>query len=425
MKMKGSAIDGQGGVITRQEIRDPRLSGEDQSVLSGIEEILEDIKIGKPVIIVDDEDRENEGDLVIAAQKATPENINFMAKEGRGLICLPMEEKIIDRLGLQLMGRGNNSRHHTAFTVSIEAKEGVTTGISAADRARTIQTAISENSGPEDIATPGHVFPLLAREGGVLVRTGHTEAAVDLARMAGFAAAGVICEIMNDDGTMARMNDLVAFAQRHNMKIGTIADLISYRRRKESLVKRIYGGEINSLYGGNFKLHIYANTVEYAEHLVLIKGDIADIRGDEPALVRMHALNIAKDMLGMVSDNNNDEMVLQKSMEIIAKEGRGVIVIIREPNPKILSEQLSAVSLASCKGSAENSGDIDGGDSNAGIKEQAKEGTEKETLRDYGIGAQILLDLGIRNMILLSNNPKNIVGLEGYGLKIHGRKDIS
>ena len=380
--------------ISKQQIRDARLVQEDQAVLSSIEEILEDVRNGKPVIIVDDEDRENEGDLVIAASMATAENINFMAREGRGLICLPMEEAIVDRLGLQLMGRGNNSRHRTAFTVSIEAREGVTTGISAADRAKTIRTAIDPDSGPNDIATPGHVFPLLAREGGVLVRAGHTEAAVDLSRMAGLTPAGVICEIMNDDGTMARLNDLVAFSQKHNLKIGTIADLIAYRRRTECLVKRIHEGTLESRFGGTFKLIVYANTLEYAEHIVLVKGDVTSAK--DPVLVRMHAVDILGDILGKGS-----ESILHTAMERIAEEECGVIVILREPNPKSLTERLAQQEKIQ--------------------NEKAKE----DTLRDYGIGAQILRDLGVRNMILLSNSPKNVIGLEGYDLHIHGQRALS
>lgn len=363
--------------------------GEVKTVLSSIEEILEDVSMGKPVIIVDDEDRENEGDLVIAAQKSTAENINFMAKEGRGLICLPMEEKIVDRLGLQLMGRGNNSRHRTAFTVSIEAKEGVTTGISAADRAHTIQTAIKENASPNDIATPGHIFPLMAREGGVLVRAGHTEAAVDLAKLAGLSGAGVICEIMNDDGTMARLPDLALFAQRHGLKIGTIADLISYRRRTESLVTCIHKDNIVSRYGGEFELRVYATSIEYAEHIALVKGDIFDT--ECPIYVRMHSVDIFGDILGVT-----ENPVLQKSMEMIAEQECGVIVILREPNPKSFSEKLA----------------------------RQKSPLPTPVLRDYGIGAQILLDLGVKNMILLSNSPKSVIGLDGYDLHITETKSI-
>ncbi|PCJ99839.1 MAG: 3,4-dihydroxy-2-butanone-4-phosphate synthase [Zetaproteobacteria bacterium] len=380
--------------ISKQDVHDARLGTEDQSILSSIDEIIEDMRNGKPVIIVDDEDRENEGDLVIAAQMATPENINFMAKDGRGLICLPMEDAMVDRLGLQLMGRGNNTQHRTAFTVSIEAKEGVTTGISAADRAKTIQTAINPNNGPETIATPGHVFPLVAREGGVLVRAGHTEAAVDLAKMAGFGGAGVICEIMNDDGTMARLDDLVGFAQLHNLKIGTIADLIAHRRRNEKLVKCIHETVLSSRYGGDFNLYIYAVQIEYAEHIALVKGDISNT--DEPVLVRMHAMNILGDVLGADGDS-----VLQKSMELIEEEGRGVIVLLRSPSATSLSDRL--------------------------LMKQSDTKTKKngKVLRDYGIGAQILLDLGVRNMVLLSNSPKSVIGLDGYDLHIQGHRTIS
>lgn len=375
-------------VISKQEIRDARLSDDDQAVLSSIEEILADVRAGKPVIIVDDEDRENEGDLVIAAEMATAENINFMARDGRGLICLPMEEAMVDRLGLHLMGRGNNTRHCTAFTVSIEAKEGVTTGISAADRAKTIQTAINPQSGPHDIATPGHVFPLIAREGGVLVRAGHTEASVDLARMAGFSGAGVICEIMNDDGTMARLPDLVAFAQKHHLKIGTIADLIAYRRRTESLVRRVHEEKFESRYGGGFKLYLYAADIQYAEHIALVKGDIS---GDEPVWVRMHAVDFLGDILG-----RGESSVLQRAMKMIADKGNGVVVILRDPDPGALSKKL-----------------IPSGEDVSG-----------HILRDYGIGAQILLDLGVRRMELLTGTPKSVIGLEGYGLHIVGQRPV-
>ncbi len=370
------------------------LMKQDNNILSSIDEIIEDMKMGKPVIIVDDEDRENEGDLIIAAQMATPENINFMAKDARGLICLPMEEAMVDRLGLQLMGRGNNAQHRTAFTVSIEAKEGVTTGISAADRATTIQAAINPDNGFDDIATPGHVFPLLAREGGVLVRAGHTEAAVDLAKLAGFSGAGVICEIMNDDGTMARLDDLKIFADKHDLKIGTIADLISYRRRTEIMVKSIHEEKFRSRFGGEFNLHLYISEIDYAEHIALVKGDISNT--DEPVLVRMHAVDIIVDILGGNKDSN-----LQKAMKIIDEEGRGVIVLLRPPNPKRVSEGL----LKNTDKKRDNKSD--------------------KVLRDYGIGAQILLDLGVSNMVLLSSSPKNIIGLDGYDLHISSQRPLS
>jgi 3,4-dihydroxy 2-butanone 4-phosphate synthase/GTP cyclohydrolase II len=373
--------------ISKDPISRTEIQNHHERVLSNIDEILTDVRNGKPVIIVDDEDRENEGDLVVAAVHATPANINFMAKEGRGLICLPMERAIIDRLGLELMGRGNNTRHTTAFTVSIEAKEGVTTGISAADRSKTILTAIDPKTRPNDIATPGHVFPLLAKDGGVLVRAGHTEAAVDLAKLAGFSGAGVICEIMNDDGSMARLPDLMAFGKKHNLKIGSIADLISHRRRTETLVHKIHKGTLETSFGGPFQLYVYATTVEYAEHIVLVKGDISP--GSEPIPVRMHAVDILVDALGA------GDSVLQKSIKIIGHEKRGIIVILRDSDPKNLSKRISA--------------NADG---------------NPPQLRDYGIGAQILLDLGVKNMTLLTNNPKNIIGLEGYGLYITGHKTI-
>lgn len=362
-----------------------------ESALSSIDEIIADMKAGKPVILVDDENRENEGDLIIAAEMATAENINFMAKDGRGLICLPMERAMVERLGLELMGRGDNTHHRTAFTVSIEAKEGVTTGISAADRAKTIQTAIDPQSTANDIATPGHVFPLLARDGGVLVRAGHTEAAVDLAKMAGFSGAGVICEIMNDDGTMARLPDLVGFAQKHALKIGTIEDLIAYRAEKESLVEMIHEEPFTSKYGGAFDFRIYANTVQYAQHVALVKGDVKN--SDGPVLVRMHAVDFMSDILG-----DERESALHRSMELIEEEGQGVIVILRETSPHALSKKF--------------------------IKDDtAPDGAA--ALRKYGIGAQILKDIGVCQMTLLTDNPKNVVGLEGYGLYITGHKPIT
>ena len=361
-----------------------------EAALSPIEDILADMRAGKPVIIVDDEDRENEGDLIIAAEMASAENINFMAKDGRGLICLPMERAMVERLGLELMGRGNNTHHRTAFTVSIEAREGVTTGISAADRATTIQCAIDPNSTPNDIATPGHVFPLLARDGGVLERAGHTEAAVDLAKMAGFSGAGVICEIMNDDGTMARLPDLMTFGQKHDLKIGSIEDLIAYRSAKESLVKCIHEDTFSSRYGGEFQFKVFANTVQYAEHVALVKGKPGDLK--QPVLVRMHAVDFMADILGDEKDS-----ALHRAMELIEEEGEGVIVILREAEPASLSRKL--------KGEAVRSKDGE--------------------LRRYGIGAQILKALGVREMTLLTDTPKNVVGLEGYGLYITGQKPIS
>ncbi|MFC5354227.1 3,4-dihydroxy-2-butanone-4-phosphate synthase [Azospirillum himalayense] len=369
------------------------MTSEFHEYLSRPEEIIEEARQGKMFILVDDEDRENEGDLVIPAQCATPEAVNFMAKYGRGLICLAMDQNHIERLRLPLMAQQNGTRHQTAFTVSIEAREGVTTGISAADRARTIQVAIDPTAGPDAIVTPGHVFPLLARDGGVLVRAGHTEASVDIARMAGMSAAGVICEIMNDDGTMARLPDLVKFAQFHGLKVGTIADLIAYRRRTETIVEQKLAATLDSRFGGRFQMYVYVNKVAYAEHIALVRGDIS---GDEPVLVRMHALSVLDDVLGDKSAARDGE--LQASMEMIAREGRGVIVLLREPMANSLTESVMA----------------------------RLEGHENPTpaLRDYGVGAQILLDLGVRDMVLLSNRKKSIIGLEGYGLTVLGHRPI-
>ena len=360
--------------------------------LSSIEAIIEDARSGKMFILVDDEDRENEGDLVIPAQFATPEAINFMAKHGRGLICLSMTRERVAQLELNLMSRQNNSRHETAFTVSIEAREGVTTGISAADRARTVQVAIDPSKGPRDIATPGHVFPLIAKDGGVLVRAGHTEAAVDISRLAGLNPSGVICEIMNDDGTMARLPELIAFAKEHNIKIATIADLISYRRRSEKLVRRVIESDFDSRYGGNFRMIIYSSTTEYAEHIALVKGDIG---GDEPVPVRMHALNLMADVLG---DKDGGCNLLQHAMEQISGHGRGVVVLIREPIRTSVSDHVRM--------------------------KRGEEPLSPMDLRDYGIGAQILLDLGVGNMLLLSNSKRAVIGLEGYGLSIAGYEPI-
>ena len=327
-------------------------------------------------------------DLVIPAQFATPDAINFMARYARGLICLAMTRHRVETLGLPLMGQSNGTRMQTAFTVSIEAALGVTTGISAHDRAHTVAVAINPECGRTDIVTPGHVFPLVAREGGTLVRAGHTEAAVDIARLAGLNASGVICEIMNDDGSMARLPDLVAFAQHHNLKLGTIADLIGYRRRTERLVKRVQDGVLNHPVGGEWKVIVFANTVEYAEHLVLVKGDLT---GGDPPLVRMHAVDMLSDMLGGAWPT------LSSAMRMIAAEGRGVIVMIRETQPLVLSERVRRLATAP---------------------------RTLSELRDYGIGAQILLELGVHDMVLLSNTHRTIVGLEGYGLTIADQRAI-
>ena len=359
----------------------------DFDYLTDADEIVEEFRRGRMVILVDDEGRENEGDLVIPAELADAEAINFMAKNGRGLICLAMTAQRVHELDLPLMARTNESRHQTAFTVSIEARQGVTTGISAADRAQTIKVAIDPAKGKSDIGSPGHVFPLIARDGGVLVRAGHTEASVDLARMAGYKPAGVICEIMNDDGTMARLPDLVKFAQFHNLKIATIADLIAHRRRTETIVKRTHEIDFESRYGGDFRLIVYVNQVEYAEHIALVKGDVTD---GGPVHVRMHSLNVLADLLGDQPDHGSQ---LHAAMTEIGRRGRGVVVLIREARPTALSD----------------------------IVERRLGVQEKQTveLRDYGTGAQILLDLGVKDMILLSNSTRrNIVGLEGYGLSV-------
>jgi 3,4-dihydroxy 2-butanone 4-phosphate synthase/GTP cyclohydrolase II len=362
--------------------------------LSSIEEIIEDARNGRMFILIDDENRENEGDLVVPAQMATPAAINFMARYGRGLICLALTRARVSELKLPLMPQRNNSRHQTAFTVSIEAREGVTTGISASDRARTIAVAVDATKGPDELVSPGHVFPLEARDGGVLVRAGHTEAAVDVARLAGLNPSGVICEIMNDDGTMARTPDLIRFAQFHGLKIATIADLIAYRLRHDRTVECILETDLDSLYGGDFRISVYVNRVGYAEHLALVKGEVA---ADGPILVRMHALNLLEDVLGDTHDGKAGE--LHAAMRMIGEAGRGIIVLIREFNPTIVSDRLRAR--------------IDGREEN-----QAQ-------LRDYGVGAQILLDLGVRDMILISNTRRTIIGLEGYGLTIVGQRPIT
>ena len=361
-------------------------------VASPIEEIIDAARNGKMFVLVDDEDRENEGDLIIPAQMATPDAINFMAKHGRGLVCLALSRERVEQLKLPLMAQHNESRLQTAFTVSIEARNGITTGISASDRARTIAVAIDATKGPQDIVTPGHIFPLMARDGGVLVRTGHTEAAVDIARLAGLIPAGVICEIMNDDGSMARRSDLIAFAQRHGLKVATIADLIAYRRRHDRIVERRVSADFTSAHGGDWNMHIYVNKIAYAEHIALVKGDL---RTPEPVLVRMHAVNVLDDALANLRSGRAG--MLQGAMEMIGKAGRGVVVLLREPMPTALSDRVRGF-LAT--------------------------GKTVPQLRDYGIGAQILLDLGVRDMILLSNTAQTIVGLEGYGLSVVERRPI-
>jgi 3,4-dihydroxy 2-butanone 4-phosphate synthase/GTP cyclohydrolase II len=359
--------------------------------LSTIEEVIADAKAGDLFILVDDEDRENEGDLCVIGEYATADAINFMAKYGRGLICLALTRIRTEQLGLTMMERRNESRHETAFTISIEAREGVTTGISAADRALTIKTAIDPSCGERDITTPGHIFPLIARDGGTLVRAGHTEAVVDIARACGSDnPSGVICEIMKDDGEMARLPDLIGFAKEHDLKIASIADLIAWRRRNESLVQRTVESAITTRIGGDWRMVIYANTVSNIEHIALVKGDIS---AGDPVLVRMHALDLMADLLGAVSEKRaGDE--LATAMAAIAKAGCGVIVVLRES----IASSLSSMVSQKLNITSDTGGNRD--------------------LRDYGVGAQILTDLGIRKMILLSDTRPNVVSLEGYDLEI-------
>ncbi len=355
-----------------------------RDAISPIEEVIEDARNGRMYILVDHEDRENEGDVCIPAQMCTPEVINFMATHARGLICLTLSSDRIDALGLPLMATTNSSRHETAFTVSIEAREGVSTGISAHDRARTVAVAIDSSKTAADIATPGHIFPLRAREGGVLVRAGHTEAATDVARLAGLNPSGVICEIMNEDGSMARLPDLVAFAQKHGLKIGTISDLIAYRRRYDNLVKVESESTITSEFGGDWTMRIYTDTTQGAQHIALIKGDIT---GEDHVLVRMHTLDPMLDMLGTGPAGRAFEF--SSAMKLVAAEGRGVVVLLRDLQMKL------------------------GG------------ATSPQTLRQYGLGAQILTHLGLNKLTLLTNSPTpKVIGLDAYGLEITGTRKI-
>ncbi|GAA0735410.1 3,4-dihydroxy-2-butanone-4-phosphate synthase [Sphingomonas japonica] len=362
--------------------------------LSSPEEIIDEARNGRMFVLVDDEDRENEGDLVIPAQMATPDAINFMARYGRGLICLAMTKERTQALGLDLMARHNGTRHETAFTVSIEARDGVTTGISAADRARTIAVAIDASKGKDEIVTPGHVFPLVARDGGVLVRAGHTEAAVDVARLAGLNPSGVICEIMKDDGEMARMDDLVAFAQFHKLKIGTIRDLIAYRRRHDHLVEKRAEARFTSQWGGDWTAMTFWNKATGTEQVALVKGRIDPAK---PTLVRMHALTPFGDIFGEQGPRGK---LLQRSMEQIGEAGAGVVVVITPT-------RIDAYTMAL----------------------QAREGRlaakDMDELRDYGVGATILTELGVRDMVLLTNTHHTLVGLDGYGLSIVGERPIT
>jgi len=365
-----------------------------------VEQAIDDIREGKMVILVDDEDRENEGDLTMAAEKVTPEAINFMAKYGRGLICLSMTSEKCDSLDLPMMVKNNTSPFETGFTISIEAKCGVTTGISAADRATTIKTAVAMDSKPSDLVRPGHVFPLRARNGGVMVRVGQTEGSVDLARLAGLNPSGVICEIMDDDGTMARMPSLEEFSQKHGLGIVTIADLVEYRMRNELFVHRAAETLIPTEYGGDFKIVAFENDVDDLLHIALVKGEI---KGDEPVLVRVHSECMTGDIFGSMRCDCGDQ--LHRAMGMIENEGAGVIVYLRQEGRGIgLVNKLKAYELQLKRG-------LDTVEAN-------RELGFKDDMRDYGIGAQMLRNLGVRKMRLLTNNPKKMVGLDGYGLTV-------
>lgn len=380
------------------------LHGDDmRRALSSPEELVQEIAAGRMVILVDDEDRENEGDLVIAGEMADADAINFMAKFGRGLVCLSLTSERVKDLGLSMMALENKAPLETAFTVSIEARDGVTTGISAGDRAQTVAVAIDPKNGPEDIVSPGHVFPLVARDGGVLVRAGHTEAAVDLSRLAGLNPSGVICEIMNDDGSMARLPDLVQFAQLHGLKLGTIADLIAYRLRKDSIVVKTVETTLKREHGGEYKVFVYENAVNGTEHVAIIKGDVGKAKAP---LVRMHALNIMNDILLDTESGRPSE--LEASLRVIAEAGCGVAVLIRDAWNSRFSNQIQLSGKLKAKSTKDPKGP-----------------SAKPVLRDYGIGAQILLDLGITEMRLMTNTKESTIkGIDGYGLKVIERVPI-
>jgi len=357
--------------------------------IASIEEILEEARSGRMFILVDDEDRENEGDLVIPAQFATPEAVNFMIRHARGLVCLALTKARVEKLGLPAMSADNGTRHQTAFTVSIEARHGVSTGISAHDRARTIAAAINPGGSADDVVTPGHVCPLAAQDGGCLVRAGHTEASVDIARLAGLYPAAVICEVLNEDGSMARLPDLVEFAALHHLKLGTIADLIAYRRRTERLVRLVTTGTIHNTKSGEWKVSVFQSLHDHIEHMALTKGNVA---ADEPVLVRMHAMDLLHDLTAGPGWD-----VLHSAMDAIAAAGRGAIVLLADRSATALSKRVAAL------------------DQNR---------PPEFELRHYGVGAQILRELGARDLILISNHPRHIVGIEGYGLNVVGQRGI-
>jgi 3,4-dihydroxy 2-butanone 4-phosphate synthase/GTP cyclohydrolase II len=367
-------------------------------VLVPIEQIIDEARNGRMFILVDDEDRENEGDLIIPAQMATPDAINFMATHGRGLVCLALTQQRIETLGLPPMSRNNGTRHKTAFTISIEAREGVTTGISAADRARTVSVAIDASKTADDIVTPGHVFPLAAREGGVLVRAGHTEAAVDISRLAGLNPSGVICEVMAEDGSMARLDALMRFGRKHGIKIGTIRDLIAYRRRHDHLVVKHAEGRFDSRWGGEWRAISFYNKATKGETMALVKGHVDPAR---PTLVRMHALSIFDDLLAQDTERCG---ILEGAMKTIGEEGSGVVVLISRPAPDYATRSIEGL-------------------------DERKPRSEEDQLppeqRDYGVGAQILAELGVHDMILLTNTKHSLVGLEGYDLSIVGERPIA
>ncbi len=371
---------------------------DDTPVLVPIEDIINEARNGRMFILVDDEDRENEGDLIIPAQMATPDAINFMAMHGRGLICLALTPQRVEALGLDPMSRKNRTRHEPAFTVAIEAREGVTTGISAADRARTISVAIDASKGPDDIVTPGHVFPLVAREGGVLIRAGHTEASVDIARLAGLNPSGAICEIMNEDGSMARLEDLIRFGRKHNLKIGTIRDLIAYRRKHDHLVEKREEARFKSEFGGDWRAISFWNKATKGETMALVKGHIDPAK---PTLVRMHSLSVFDDVFGQQTERQG---LLAGAMRIIGEDGAGVVVLINRPSGNFASRAIRALNRQEPPPDPET-----------GIPAEQ---------RDYGVGAQILTELGVRDMVLLTNTRHSLVGLEGYDLSIVGERPI-